>query len=67
MGLNKRFFSEKIINEYAKTHTYPEFKKMFFNSDIVVFLDDKSSNLYRDFTNTDSENQKILYETQKFK
>lgn len=66
MGLNKRYLSKKIISDYAKTHTYLEFKKMMFNSEILVFMDEESSTLYENFVKTNSENQQTLYETQKY-
>lgn len=67
MGFTKKILSIENINSYIKTHSYDEFKKMMFKSDSYIFLDEQSSQLYQNFVNSDSENQKILYETQKFK
>jgi hypothetical protein len=67
MGFNKRFLSEKIISDYAKSHDYHQFKKMILSSDLFIFLDTISFELCENFMSTDSENQKTIYETQKSK
>ena len=61
MGFNKRFLSEEKIKDFAKTHSFNEFKRIMINCDSYTYLDKYSAQVGAEFFISDDENRNKIY------
>lgn len=61
MGFHKRYFDINLIEDYARTHEYAEFKRYLLGPDAYVFTDNKSSDIWKRFEEGNEENRMKIY------
>ena len=62
MSFHKRYYTHKNVHEYAKSNDYVSFEKFMVSSDIQVFEDDETKDLWLTFLKAKEEIRRKTYQ-----